>query len=142
MPNMQRQRAVAAVVPPARRAGGHPPAEWRQDVALTVIAVAAKMGPDELTMRAVAHRMGLQDPQVWRVLPKGRADILFLVAADLPHGSCARSESHPVLARRWTAGVRALRAEGGGRSAQHRHWPPRRRKGRDGSDGARIRFSV
>jgi len=27
--------------------------------------------------------MGLQDPRVWRVLPKGRADILFLVAADL-----------------------------------------------------------
>jgi len=27
--------------------------------------------------------MGLQDPQVWRVLPKGRADILFLVASDL-----------------------------------------------------------
>ena len=42
------------------------------------------MGLDELTMRAVAHRMGLRDPQVWRVLPKGRADILFLVAADLP----------------------------------------------------------
>jgi len=41
------------------------------------------MGPDELTMRAVAQRMGLQDSQAWRVLPQGRADILFLVAADL-----------------------------------------------------------
>jgi hypothetical protein len=39
--------------------------------------------PDELAMRAVAHRVGLQDPQIWRVLPKGRADILALVAADL-----------------------------------------------------------
>jgi len=26
---------------------------------------------------------GLQHPQVWRVLPKGRSDILFLVASDL-----------------------------------------------------------
>lgn len=76
-------RALAAVVPPTRRTGGHPTAPWRQDVAPTVIAMAAEMGPDELTMRAVAHRMGLQDPQVWRVLPKGRADILFLVAAHL-----------------------------------------------------------
>ena len=45
--------------------------------------MAAEMGPDELTMRAVAQRMGLQDPQIWRVLPKGRADILFLVATNL-----------------------------------------------------------
>jgi hypothetical protein len=45
--------------------------------------MAAEMGPDELTMRAVAQRMGLQDPQIWRVLPKGRSDILFLVAVDL-----------------------------------------------------------
>jgi hypothetical protein len=45
--------------------------------------MAAEMGPDELTMRAVAQRMGLQDPQVWRALSGGRADILFLVAADL-----------------------------------------------------------
>lgn len=80
--NVQKRRPLAAVVPPARRTGGHPTARWRQDVAPTVIAMAAEMGPDELTMRAVAHRMGLQDPQVWRVLPKGRADILFLVAAD------------------------------------------------------------
>ena len=32
----------------------------------TVIGMAAEMGPDELTMRAVA----LQDPPVWRVLSK------------------------------------------------------------------------
>ena len=71
------------VVAPTRKAGGPPLARWRQDVAPTVIAMAAEMGPDELTMRAVAQRMGLQDPQVWRALPGGRADILFLVAADL-----------------------------------------------------------
>jgi hypothetical protein len=59
-----------------------PLAKWRQDVAPTVIAMAAEMGPDELTARAVAQRMGLQDPQIWRALPRGRADILFLVAAD------------------------------------------------------------
>jgi len=50
--------------------------------------------------------MGLQDPRVWRVLPKGRADILFLVAADLQmrqakavatHDGCA---SGPTGARR------------------------------------------
>src|SRR5262249_37326877 len=46
-------------------------------------AMAAEQGPDELTARAVAQRMGLQDPQIWRALPGGRADILFLVACDL-----------------------------------------------------------
>jgi hypothetical protein len=45
--------------------------------------MAAEMGPEELTARAVAQRMGLQDPQIWRALPRGKADILFLVAADL-----------------------------------------------------------
>src|SRR5215475_15148015 len=83
MPIDQRPRARTAVVPPTRRTGGHPLAPWRQDVAPTVIAMASEMGPDELTMRAVAHRLGLQDPQIWRVLPKGRSDILFLVASDL-----------------------------------------------------------
>jgi hypothetical protein len=83
MLDMKQREAAAAMVPPARRTGGHPTARWRQDVAPTVIAMAAEMGPDALTMRAIAHRMGLQDPQVWRVLPKGRADILFLVATDL-----------------------------------------------------------
>jgi len=96
---MQR-RAVAAVVPPTRRTGGHPFAEWRQDVAPTVIAMAAEMGPDELTMRSVAHRMGLQDPQVWRVLPKGRADILFLVAADLQTRQAKAVAKHDGLHKR------------------------------------------
>jgi hypothetical protein len=83
MPSMQQRRTMAAVVAPARKTGGAPLAKWRQDVAPTVIAMASEMGPDELTARAVAQRMGLQDPQIWRALPKGRADVLFLVAADL-----------------------------------------------------------
>jgi hypothetical protein len=45
--------------------------------------MAAEMGPDELTARSVALRMGLQDAQIWRALPNGRADILFVVACDL-----------------------------------------------------------
>ena len=111
MPNLER-RAAAAVVPPIRKAGGHPLAPWREDVAPTVIAMAAEMGPDELTMRAVAHRMGLQDPQIWRVLPRGRSDILFLVASDLqmrqtkavakhrgPHKRTARARVEAHLAR-------------------------------------------
>ena len=72
-----------AVVAPTRRAGGMPLAKWRQDVAPTVLTMAAEMGPDELTARGVAQRMGLLEPQIWRALPRGRADILFLVAADL-----------------------------------------------------------
>jgi AcrR family transcriptional regulator len=102
MPAMEQSRAMAAVVPPIRRTGGHPLAPWRPDVAPTVIAMAAEMGPDELTMRAVAHRMGLQDPQVWRVLPKGRADILFLVAGDLQMRQTAAVAKHAGL-RRHTA---------------------------------------
>jgi len=97
---MQLRRAAAAVVPPTRRTGGHPFAEWRQDVAPTVIAMAAEMGPDELTMRAVAHRMGLQDPQIWRVLPKGRADILFLVAVDLQTRQAKAVAKHDGLRKR------------------------------------------
>ena len=64
-------RAQAAVVPPMRKTGSPQLAKWRQNVAPTVIAMAAEMGPDELTARAVAQRMGLQDPQIWRALPKG-----------------------------------------------------------------------
>ena len=100
MPTLQGRRTVPAVVPPTRRTGGHPFAEWRQDVGPTVIAMAAEMGPDELTMRAVAHRMGLQDPQVWRVLPKGRADILFLVAADLETRRAKAVATHNGLRKR------------------------------------------
>jgi len=70
-----------------------------------VIAMAAEMGPDDLTMRALAHRMGLQDPQVWRVLPKGRADILFLVAADLQTRQAKAVAKHDGLRKR-TARVR------------------------------------
>jgi AcrR family transcriptional regulator len=100
MPTMQRQRAVNTVVSPTHRTGGAPRAQWRQDVAPTVIAMAAEMGPDELTMRAVAHRMGLQDPQIWRVLPKGRSDILCLVAADLQTRQAEAVAQHPGLHQR------------------------------------------
>lgn len=99
MEHTGRQRAAAAVVPPARRTGGHPLARWRQAIAPTVLGMAAEMGPDELTMRAVAHRMGLQDPQIWRVMPKGRADILFLVASDLQRRQAAAVVSHEGLRR-------------------------------------------
>jgi hypothetical protein len=56
--------------------------------------------PDELTMRAVAHRMGLQDPQIWRVLPKNRSDILCLVAADLQTRQAEAVAQHPGLHKR------------------------------------------
>ena len=100
MPTLQGRRPIAAVVPPTRRTGGHPFAEWRQDVAPTVIAIAAEMGPDELTVRAVAQPMGLQDPQIWRVLPKGRANILFLVAADLQMRQAKAVAKHDGLRKR------------------------------------------
>src|SRR3954471_1871845 len=75
--------AMPSVIPPARKHGGAPLASWRKEVAPTVIAMAAEMGPQELTARAVALRMGLQDAQIWRALPRGRSDILFLVAGEL-----------------------------------------------------------
>jgi hypothetical protein len=62
--------------------------------------MAAEMGPDELTMRSVAHRMGLQDPQIWRVLPKGRSDILFLVAAELQMRQAKAVAKHDGLHKR------------------------------------------
>jgi hypothetical protein len=62
--------------------------------------MAAEMGPDELTMRAVAHRMGLEDPQIWRVLSKGRSDILFLVACDLQRRQAAAVANHDGLRKR------------------------------------------
>jgi hypothetical protein len=91
---------MAAVVPPIRKTGGPPLAAWRKNVAPTVIATAGEKGPDELTMRAVAHRMGLQDPQVWRVLPRGRSDILFLVACDLQSRQAASVAKHEGLRKR------------------------------------------
>ena len=99
-----RQHRGAAVVPPVRKTGGHPLARWRRDVVPTVIAMAAEMGPGELTMRAVAHRMGLQDPQVWRVLPKGRSDILFLIACDLQMRQARAVAKHNGLRRRTARG--------------------------------------
>jgi len=64
------------------------------------------MGPDELTVRSVvAHRMGLQDPQIWRVLPKGRSGILFLVASDLQMRQTKAVAKHPGPHKR-TARVR------------------------------------
>jgi hypothetical protein len=104
MPIMQRTRSMAATVPPLRKSGGAPLAKWRHDVTPTVIAMAAEMGPDELTMRAVAQRMGLQDPQIWRVLSKGRADILFLVATDLQARQTEAVAKHPGLRRRTARG--------------------------------------
>jgi AcrR family transcriptional regulator len=89
-----------ATVPPLRRFGGAPLAKWRHDVIPTIIAMAAEMGPDELTVRAVAQRMGLQDPQIWRALPKGRADILFLVASDLQMRQTAAVAKHDGLRKR------------------------------------------
>src|SRR5436309_6816843 len=75
--------AMPSVIAPTAKHGGAPLAAWRKDVVPTVIAMAAEMGPEELTARAVALRMGLQDAQIWRALPRGRSDILFLVAGDL-----------------------------------------------------------
>jgi hypothetical protein len=100
MPRMHRPKAQATVVPPMRKTGGAPLAKWRQDVTPTVIAMAAEMGPDELTARAVAQRMGLQDPQIWRALPKGRADILFLVACDLQVRRTDAVKTHDGLRKR------------------------------------------
>jgi hypothetical protein len=91
---------MTAVIAPARKTGGAPFAKWRQDVAPTVIAMASEMGPDELTARAVARRMGLQDPQIWRALPKGRADVLFLVACDLQVRQTEAVWSHDGLRKR------------------------------------------
>jgi len=51
-------------------------------------------------MRAGAHRMGLQDPQAWRVVPKGRSDILFLVACDLQMRQAKAVAEHPGLHKR------------------------------------------
>lgn len=91
---------MAVAVPPLRKSGGAPFAAWRRDVAPTVIAMAAEMGPDQLTSRALAQRMGLQDPQIWRVLPKGRSDILFLVAADLQMRQAEAVARHSGLRKR------------------------------------------
>lgn len=51
-------------------------------------------------MRADAHPTRLQDPRVWRVLPKGLADILFLIAADLQMRSTKALATHDGLYKR------------------------------------------
>src|SRR5262252_2354255 len=104
MPPMRTLRSMPAVVPPMRKSGGPPLARWRQDVTPTVIAMAREMGPEELTARAVAQRMGLQDPQIWRALPRGRADILFLVACDLQVRQTEAVKNHQGLRKRSTRG--------------------------------------
>lgn len=83
-----------------RKSGGPPLAKWREDVIPTVIAMAKELGPDELTARSVAQRMGLQDPQIWRALPRGRADILFLVACDLQVRQIEALKNHEGLRKR------------------------------------------
>lgn len=83
-----------------RKSGGPPLAKWREDVIPTVIALSKELGPDELTVRAVAQRMGLQDPQIWRALPRGRADILFLVTCDLQVRQIEAVENHEGLRKR------------------------------------------
>ena len=42
----------------------------------------------------------LQDPQVWRVLPRGRSDILFLVACDLKMRQTTAVAKHDGLRKR------------------------------------------
>src|SRR4051794_14660328 len=91
---------MPSVIPPARKHGGAPLASWRKEVAPTVIAMAAEMGPQELTARAVALRMGLQDAQIWRALPRGRSDILFLVAGELQVRQVEAVAHHDGLRRR------------------------------------------
>src|SRR4051794_31660622 len=93
---------MPSVIAPTRKRGGAPLASWRKEVVPTVLAMAAEMGPDELTARAVAQRMGLQDAQIWRALPRGRSDILFLVAAKLHIGQSEAVTDHDGL-RKHTA---------------------------------------
>src|SRR3954447_17316689 len=89
-----RRPAMPSVIPPARKHGGAPLAAWRKEVAPTVIAM------EELTARAVAQRMGLQDAQICRALPRGRADILFLVAGKLQIRQAEAVSHHDGLRKR------------------------------------------
>src|SRR3954463_5223903 len=93
---------MPSVIASSRKHGGAPLAAWRKDVVPTVIAMAAEMGPEELTARAVGQRMGLQDAQIWRALPRGRSDILFLVAGNL-QGRQAEAVAHHDGLRKRTA---------------------------------------
>src|SRR5437868_6091817 len=99
-----RRSTMPTVIPPNRKHGGAPLAAWRKDVVPTVIAMAAEMGPDELTARAVGQRMGLQDAQVRRALPRGRSDILFLVAGKLQVRQLEAVAHHDGLRKRTARG--------------------------------------
>ena len=98
------RHTMPSVIAPTSKHGGAPLAAWRKDVVPTVIAMAAEMGPDELTARAVAHRMGLQDAQIWRALPRGRSDILFLVAGKLQIRQTEAVAHHEGLRKRTVRG--------------------------------------
>jgi len=95
---------MPSVIAPTSKHGGAPLAAWRKDVVPTVIAMAAEMGPEELTARAVAQRMGLQDAQIWRALPRGRSDILFLVAGKLQVRQLEAVAHHDGLRKRTARG--------------------------------------
>ena len=92
------------MIAPTRKHGGAPLAAWRKAVAPIVIAMAAEMGPDELTARAVAQRMGLEDAQILRALPRG-ALILFLVAGK-PHIRQAEAVANHDGLGKWIARAR------------------------------------
>ena len=95
---------MPSVIVPTSKHGGAPLAAWRKDVVPTVIAMAAEMGPEELTARAVGQRMGLQDAQIWRALPRGRSDILFLVAGKLQVRQAEAVAHHDGLRKRTARG--------------------------------------
>src|SRR5256885_16299905 len=96
--------AMPSVIAPTAKHGGAPLAAWRKDVVPAVSAMAAEVGPEELTARAVAHRMGLQDAQIWRALPRGRSDILFLVAGKLQIRQTEAVAHHDGLRKRTARG--------------------------------------
>jgi hypothetical protein len=84
-----------------RKAGGPPLAKWRQNVVPTVIAMAAEMGPDELTARDVAQQHGAAGPaDLACPAQKVRADILFLVACDLQVRQTDAVTAHDGLRKR------------------------------------------
>src|SRR3954453_8032943 len=95
---------MPSVIASSRKHGGAPLAAWRKHGVPTVIAMAAEMGPEELTARAVGQRMGLQDAQIWRALPRGRSDILFLVAGKLQIRQVEAVARHDGLRKRTARG--------------------------------------
>jgi hypothetical protein len=99
-----------------------------------------------LTVRAVAHRRGLRDPQIWRVLPKGRSGILFLVACDLQMRQAEAVVKHDALRRHTVRGrvaahvarMLAFDFEPGGRRSGA---APARLKGGVGGASSFVRLS-